>query len=714
MNPLGPVFAYDLLRLARRARFFILRFAFALLVFAALFLCHLAFQERVRMRAAGGVVVRGAFYSSNLARGNVQQAMAREMANFGLAFFAFFLLMEFGLILLAAPAIVAGSVVEEKQRQTLEYLLATDLTNREIVVGKLLSRLLTLGCMVLAGYPILAGTYLLGGVDPELLLLSLPMCLATMLSASGISLYFSVKARRLRGALGAAYVALLALTLAWFVPLALAEAKPLWMSADVQNALRLVADGGKFLTPLGILFDFVEWFDRRGTLAGRLWPMCGAYCLIHVMLAGLFAMMAVRQLRTAYLAQHALSAREAKRLQRRVRPQVWPNAPLAWKELTGWGGLRLRWWGWGLVMLLTLMFMGPTLFDIGYLAVVQGHPLPERMSGYYMYLGGPFGRTANPLYQKLAELRERLPWFVLLPLVLGLLQSGIRGAASFAQEREQQTWDGLIAAPLKLRDLLRAKWLGCLHAARGPFFFAASFYGLAALLHVAPALSALLGSLALAVYFAAAGMLGLFFSAAAATALRAMLATLILLALFCILPLVAMGLLASFHSSGDIADGILAALDLASWSWVPGLAAIAAVVAAKFSPPKVRVSLLFLVKSFLIGLPILIVGLMLMMAFATAFGISYSVGELFGFLSPLYVCVLCIGQAGFRLNEGEALAGSVVALGLYAGSAWVLWGLTRWRLRKASGRVDGMKPKRIPARAAEPGGPGALASVARR
>ena len=60
-------------------------------------------------------------------------------------------------ILLLTPAYTAGAVAEEKERRTLEFILATDLRNREIILGKVLSRLLNLT-------PAPAG----GGAGPEL------------------------------------------------------------------------------------------------------------------------------------------------------------------------------------------------------------------------------------------------------------------------------------------------------------------------------------------------------------------------------------------------------------------------------------------------------------------------------------------------------------------------------------------------------------------
>src|SRR2546427_357840 len=76
----------------------------------------------------------------------------------------------------------AGAIAEEKDRRTLDYLLASDLSNAEIVFGKLLSRLAYLALIMLTGLPFLSLLQLLGGVDPSLVVVGLVVTLMTMLS----------------------------------------------------------------------------------------------------------------------------------------------------------------------------------------------------------------------------------------------------------------------------------------------------------------------------------------------------------------------------------------------------------------------------------------------------------------------------------------------------------------------------------------------------
>jgi ABC-type Na+ efflux pump permease subunit len=53
------------------------------------------------------------------------------------------------------PAYLASAIVQEKERRTIEFLLITDLSSREIVLGLAFSRLALLALVLLAGLPIL-------------------------------------------------------------------------------------------------------------------------------------------------------------------------------------------------------------------------------------------------------------------------------------------------------------------------------------------------------------------------------------------------------------------------------------------------------------------------------------------------------------------------------------------------------------------------------
>ena len=142
----GPVLAVELVTMSRRTRYFALRMIYAAALFVALWTTY---EETARWR-------RFADDSGDM----------NSIAAFTAAFFATFGAMQLLAVLLIGPALAAGTIAQERERRTIEYLYATPLSNLEIVIGKLGGRVLQILGLVLAGVPVLALAMLLGGITP--------------------------------------------------------------------------------------------------------------------------------------------------------------------------------------------------------------------------------------------------------------------------------------------------------------------------------------------------------------------------------------------------------------------------------------------------------------------------------------------------------------------------------------------------------------------
>lgn len=68
------------------------------------------------------------------------------------------------LVALLAPVFTAAAITQEKDSQTYDILLATPLTNGQIVLGSLMSRLFFVFSLLLSGVPIFSITQIFGGV----------------------------------------------------------------------------------------------------------------------------------------------------------------------------------------------------------------------------------------------------------------------------------------------------------------------------------------------------------------------------------------------------------------------------------------------------------------------------------------------------------------------------------------------------------------------
>src|SRR3954467_15773874 len=84
----------------------------------------------------------------------------------GKLYFAAVTAVELGLICLLAPALTADLISGERERQTLDLLLVTPLSRRQIVVGKLVAALGSLLLLIVLALPIQALAILIGGIGP--------------------------------------------------------------------------------------------------------------------------------------------------------------------------------------------------------------------------------------------------------------------------------------------------------------------------------------------------------------------------------------------------------------------------------------------------------------------------------------------------------------------------------------------------------------------
>ncbi len=109
-----------------------------------------------------------------------------ETARFGPLLFQLLTLVQLALFLFFAALSSASAVAQEKDRRTFILLLMTDLSDSEIVLGKLLGSLLPMGLLLLSSVPVLVFLVLLGGVDIVQVLQAVLVIGATALAAGSL------------------------------------------------------------------------------------------------------------------------------------------------------------------------------------------------------------------------------------------------------------------------------------------------------------------------------------------------------------------------------------------------------------------------------------------------------------------------------------------------------------------------------------------------
>jgi ABC-2 type transport system permease protein len=124
----------------------------------------------------------------------------------GKLFFAAVTAVELGLICLLAPALTSDLISGERERQTLDLLLVTPLSRRQIVVGKLVAALGSLLLLIVLALPIQAVAVLIGGIGVEELAVGLLILILTATTYGCVGLYWSARLKTTRAAMLLAYV----------------------------------------------------------------------------------------------------------------------------------------------------------------------------------------------------------------------------------------------------------------------------------------------------------------------------------------------------------------------------------------------------------------------------------------------------------------------------------------------------------------------------
>lgn len=111
----------------------------------------------------------------------VQRTAEIQYSSF-VGLYIFVALVEFVLLLFLVPALTAGAISGERERQTLNMLMTTHLTPWDIVLGKLGASLSNILLMIVSSFPILALGFIYGGVMwKDIVLLVVCYCVTAIL-----------------------------------------------------------------------------------------------------------------------------------------------------------------------------------------------------------------------------------------------------------------------------------------------------------------------------------------------------------------------------------------------------------------------------------------------------------------------------------------------------------------------------------------------------
>ena len=163
----------------------------------------------------------GSIYAVLAAQSSLTQWDPSFRQTMGKVIFSSVVLFEFVMIAFIGPALTAGAITSERERQTYDLLRTTLLSAPALIFGKLGAACMYLFLLVLTALPIEALAFLLGGVGLEEIMVSSLMLITNIVFFCALGIFCSSFSKRTLTATVTSYslilLSVLAMGLAYFI-----------------------------------------------------------------------------------------------------------------------------------------------------------------------------------------------------------------------------------------------------------------------------------------------------------------------------------------------------------------------------------------------------------------------------------------------------------------------------------------------------------------
>jgi ABC-type Na+ efflux pump permease subunit len=402
---LGPVFACETLLNARRWQVYAARSALVLAMLVGMLIVWTG--QAAPARGPGG-----------------RSATFRQMAEVGQGFFYALAGIQVSLVLLAAPAAAAGSICMDRARGTLQHMMVTDLSDVEIVAGKLAARLAPVFGLVACGVPVAALAALLGGIEFGALGGAFVVSLALAVFGCALAMAISVRATKTHEVLMAVYM----IEGLWLIAL------PNWWALNRGMGLRAPPEWFQKANPYVLVF---APYNQPG-FAGAV--DYAAFVGAVLALSAALVVASIATLRRVVVEQ---SGRAEKAVRRpAVLGRIFPSwagptldgNPVLWREWHRNRPSRLARRLWAILLVVTWIMAAWGTYDIITEGIAQPRP-------------------------------NALVFGFLIQLLFGMLMLSATAPTTLAEERVRGSLDVLLATPLSTRSIVVAKWWGVFRGA---------------------------------------------------------------------------------------------------------------------------------------------------------------------------------------------------------------------------------------------------------
>jgi ABC-type transport system involved in multi-copper enzyme maturation permease subunit len=429
---MGPVFRGELLRTARRRRYYVLRFIYGSIL---LLLVWTGYEQTFS---------------------GAEMTTIASVAGFALATFIRFAVVQLIAILLLVPPIFGGAITDEKQRKTLHYLMASRLSGAEIVLDKVLGRLPHLGVFLAMGLPIVSILGLFGGIPVEYVVFAYVGTFSTAAFAVALTVLISTLVRRVRQAVVISYL----LMLGWlFLPTAIGLVVGALYPA-IYIRISPTLEWLSFSSPVDVWIQAVRQPSALGFVASM--PLDEFVGRVGLQLgeAAVMLLLAIWRLRPTFRRQEEAPARRTwfRSTRSHARRPRWLDRPACGDDAVLW---KERYFA--PADLFTKMVLLPAIIivtlPLALMTEVEGN-ISSRFLDLWSngWRAGQF-RGASLVW----ALQVDLGWYT----AFWLLAVAGACASSVTIEREEDTWVSLTATPLTGWEIVRGKVLGAIWNQRG-------------------------------------------------------------------------------------------------------------------------------------------------------------------------------------------------------------------------------------------------------
>jgi hypothetical protein len=366
-----------------------------------------------------------------------------------------------GYCIISTLQIMPSIVSEERETKRWDILLTTDLRPREILLGKIIGRLVIIAEPLLTILPILALMPLWGGVPPEVIGLYAIILGLSILSITAMACFYSVFSATTKEASGR----VTALTILYVMLGGASSTVPLFpilgtfpasIGVDIGVTFADVFAWAMIGNPLAIVLESASQMrGGRGAFVDLLIDKMGPFIAFHIAFICLFGLLACKRLRFAkpWTVTGTKHSRQVARAERSTEPT--PEKPVLAKEVAERPPVpdnSVTWWE------------------------RYGHMKPKVMQNHMKLNWKSFARTFLYWFVIIVGLRILDPYSpylrgmltttlqslvpgILFFAILGMVLSPLfKATACIAKERNADTLESLWLTDLSSREILWQKW----------------------------------------------------------------------------------------------------------------------------------------------------------------------------------------------------------------------------------------------------------------